>query len=57
MEALTGRIVAVIGRVRVRGAKIEIRWVHVRSSISSIVAAGSDRAVLRSRALRRVSVL
>jgi hypothetical protein len=52
-----GQIVAIIGRVGVRGAKVVIRWVRVRSLISGIVAAGSDRAVLRTRALRRVLVL
>jgi hypothetical protein len=57
MEALVGRIIAVIGRVGVWGTKIVIQWVHVRSSISAVVVATSDRGVLRSRALRRVPVL
>jgi hypothetical protein len=51
------QIVTVIGRVRVQGTKIVIRWMHVRSSISGVIAAGSDRTVLRARALRRVLVL
>jgi hypothetical protein len=57
MEAFASRIVTVIGRVRVRGAKIVIRRMHVKSSISRVVAARSNRTVLRSRGLRRVLVL
>jgi hypothetical protein len=47
MEAFADQIIAVIGRVRVRGAKIVIRLVHVRSPISGVGAVGSDRAVLQ----------
>jgi hypothetical protein len=57
MEAFTGRIVTVIGIVRVWGAKIVIQWMHVRSSISGVIAVGSDHTVLRTRALHRVLVL
>jgi hypothetical protein len=57
LEALAGRIVTVVGRVGVRGTKVVVRRMHVRSSIAKVIVARGDRTELRARGLRRVQVL
>jgi hypothetical protein len=46
VEAFTSQIIAVIGGVGVGDAKIVVRRMHVRSMISRIVVAESNRTGL-----------
>jgi hypothetical protein len=46
MDALASQIIVVIGRVRVRGAEVVVRRMHVGLSIHGVVAVGGDHVEL-----------
>jgi hypothetical protein len=46
MEALTSRIIAVIGRVRIGSTKVIVRWMHMGLSIHGVIVTGGDRTEL-----------
>jgi hypothetical protein len=57
IKALTSRVVGVIGRVGVGGAKIVVQRVHVGLCISEVVMSKCGRTELRIWGLRGVQVL